>query len=366
MSGGVVSGPSIGQFDVPAMPPLAPELVAAHDRGHAEVASALSQVGDHLRTAFHHVQWRILQEAAASLHPPFVGQEPQIVPPRRRLVERSHQLRYEGCGRALRYVDSRVAMRRMGAVGRVVEEESPMVLHAFADGAEPHQRRSNPGSVRATPVSFAEGDIPYMPPPAEHCRRLLATAVDVANEAPAPPLTRATWLMQVFFAIHPFVDGNGRTGRLLCHAILSEHSPVGIDWGTIPELAARRADYLEATRGPLRPSLPDYDARLIEPIHLMEYVAQAGIDGVARTRARLAALSDVFGRLVDAGLDEDRALIVLAVAADRNARLAEIEHLLDEPATVTSTVGELVDAGWLVWDRAGNLQPSGPNPFRPG
>jgi Fic family protein len=55
------------------------------------------------------------------------------------------------------------------------------------------------------------------------------------------PIIRSCWLHVAFAAIHPFLDGNGRTGRLLQDWILIQHGylPVGIP-------ASRREEYYDA------------------------------------------------------------------------------------------------------------------------
>lgn len=351
------------QHDLPVMPALPAELVDRHEALQSELAQRLSAVPSSTRRLFRYVQWRLLAEAAASLEPIDAGPRRLLVPARRRLLSRPHRVRLDGCLHALAHVDARVAMHRMGAVEHVVVPETPMVLHAFLEADEPHHRISNAGCVRVTTSGFAEGDIEFTPPPPEHARRLLLDAVEFANAVPGPAITRAAWLMVAVFAIHPFVDGNGRTGRMLYHALHSEHLPGGFDWGTIPELAASRLDYLEAARAPLRPSLPEYDARLIEPIHLMRFTAERAVDGVLRTGTRLTLLGRTLEQLVTDGWDEQPALLLLGVAADRNARLDELSGLVGDPEQTTEIANALVDRGALEWDRTGGLQLVGRNPF---
>lgn len=59
----------------------------------------------------------------------------------------------------------------------------------------------------------------YVPPPPEHVRDLLHDLVDYVNGDLHPPLVQAAIAHAQFETIHPFADGNGRTGRALVHII---------------------------------------------------------------------------------------------------------------------------------------------------
>ncbi|MEZ5296732.1 MAG: Fic family protein [Ilumatobacteraceae bacterium] len=345
---------TLGQFDLPPMPPLDAERLERHGTADRRLAARIAAVDESTRRAFVYVQHRILVEAAASIEPSRPGHEPEVLPIRRRYIGPSQSERRDGVARALRHVDERVTMARRGLTGGVLLPETPMVLHAFVEGSDPQGRHTNAGMVRVTPNSFAEGDIPFTPPPPEHCRRLLEEAIQLTIQAPAPTLTRAMWLLATVFAVHPFVDGNGRTGRLLMHAVLAADSATGTDWGTIPEFAAFRRQYLEATRVPLRPSLPSYDARKMEPIHLMRWTADAATRGIERVLDRLDHIDGLTQRAV-ANYGPIAGLVVVAVIADRNARLAELTHLVPDP-DLTHAVNELIASGILRWDRWGGLQ----------
>lgn len=60
----------------------------------------------------------------------------------------------------------------------------------------------------------------YVPPPAEAVRPLLENLCDFASSDSLPPLAQAALVHAQFETIHPFGDGNGRTGRALIHVVL--------------------------------------------------------------------------------------------------------------------------------------------------
>jgi Fic family protein len=60
----------------------------------------------------------------------------------------------------------------------------------------------------------------FVPPPAEHVRPLLEDLCAFCNADVFPAVVQAAAAHAQFETIHPFVDGNGRTGRTLIHVIL--------------------------------------------------------------------------------------------------------------------------------------------------
>ena len=78
-----------------------------------------------------------------------------------------------------------------------------------------------PGTLREVPVWIGAEGSPieaarYVPPPAPLVRELLEDWEQFVNEAGRlPPLIQCAMMHYQFEAIHPYVDGNGRLGRLL-------------------------------------------------------------------------------------------------------------------------------------------------------
>jgi Fic family protein len=60
----------------------------------------------------------------------------------------------------------------------------------------------------------------FVPPPPEEVPRLLEDLCTAINDDALPPVIQAGLVHAQFEAIHPFLDGNGRTGRALIHVVL--------------------------------------------------------------------------------------------------------------------------------------------------
>lgn len=86
----------------------------------------------------------------------------------------------------------------------------------------------------------------YVPPPPEHVDGLLEDLCDTINDDSLSPLVQAALVHALFETIHPFDDGNGRTGRTLIHVVLRRR---GLAPAYVPPisavLAARRESYIE-------------------------------------------------------------------------------------------------------------------------
>ena len=60
----------------------------------------------------------------------------------------------------------------------------------------------------------------FVPPPREEVDRLLADLCETIDDETLSPLVQAALVHAQFETIHPFDDGNGRTGRALVHVVL--------------------------------------------------------------------------------------------------------------------------------------------------
>jgi Fic family protein len=93
-------------------------------------------------------------------------------------------------------------------------------------------------------------DASYVPPPPDDLMEILGRWEDFLHDETIPPLVHAALAHYQFEAIHPFIDGNGRVGRLLITLSLCAR-------GVLPEpllylsafFDATRNDYYEGLRG---------------------------------------------------------------------------------------------------------------------
>jgi Fic family protein len=84
------------------------------------------------------------------------------------------------------------------------------------------------------------GRAAFVPPPPDQVPRLLVDLVRFIHdpEPVLPPLVRVALVHLQFETIHPFLDGNGRIGRLLIAALLEQ-------WGLLPEPLVYLSGYLK-------------------------------------------------------------------------------------------------------------------------
>ena len=124
--------------------------------------------------------------------------------------------------------DAREVSRCVGALHRgrkLLEDGLPLSMRLLRQVHEvlmrhPRGRGKAPGEVRRSQVWIGgtrPGNAVFVPPPAEvlpECLRALERFLNDEPE-PTPPLIKAALAHVQFETIHPFLDGNGRLGRLL-------------------------------------------------------------------------------------------------------------------------------------------------------
>lgn len=145
----------------------------------------------------------------------------------------------------------------------------------------------------------------FIPPPEQHVGDLMADLCTFINDDALPPVAQAAVAHAQFETIHPFVDGNGRTGRALVHVILRRR---GVAPKAVPPisliLATRAQDYIAGLTSFRYLGPPDHPAAVDGMNHWVATFASA------TTRAAM-----------DAGSFEDR---IDALKADWRNRLGRV------------------------------------------
>jgi len=135
---------------------------------------------------------------------------------------------------------------------------------------------------------------PYVPPPMDAMKAALdAFEKYLHAESELPPLVRLGLIHYQFEAIHPFLDGNGRIGRLLITLLM-------VAWDLLPAPLLYLSAYLEAHRQAYYDLLlrisqrGDWETWLL---FFLEGIATQGHDAVARAE-RLQTLRERYRRQI--------------------------------------------------------------------
>ena len=171
--------------------------------------------------------------------------------------------------------------------------------------------RATPGEFRRSqnwigPPGCTLANASYVPPPVEEMRECLGAWERFLHDRSLPPLAQAALLHSQFEAIHPFLDGNGRIGRLLITLFLVEREilPTPLLYLSAFFEATRR-DYYERLQGVIERG--DWDGWLH---YFLNGVARQSEDALGRAarinqllagwrKAVAGAPSKIPGRLID-------------------------------------------------------------------
>jgi Fic family protein len=193
-----------------------------------------------------------------------------------------------------------VALERgMGRLGtlplslRLVRELHETLMRGVrGDSATPGEFRRSQNWIG--PSGCTLNDAAYVPPPPDRLMECLGAWETFLHDDSLPPLVHAALAHSQFEAIHPFLDGNGRVGRLLITLLL-------IAKGVLPSPLLYLSAYFEATR-------QEYYARLLGVTERGEWeewlsyflagVAQQSEDALARIR-RIDDLLDGWRQKLD-------------------------------------------------------------------
>lgn len=224
----------------------------------------------------------------------------------RRLMEA--ELFETGRGNAALVVANTRAMTAASSIRPPLSLDSLLSMHrALLESSAP----DDAGALRREPMWIGGSELSpagalFVPPRHERVPEALEDLFAFTRRTDLPPLTRTAIAHAHFETIHPFVDGNGRTGRALIHVLLSwagltPHAP-------LPLSAVLLADVDSYFR-----SLDAY--RRGEPLVIVELF----IGAAARAAALGRSAGRRIGRTVEAMLERspgragtpDRAIIAL-------------------------------------------------------
>jgi len=238
-----------------------------------------------------------------------------------------------------------LGMSRLGelglSVGLLQEVHRELLRGVRGEQARPGEIRTMqnwigvPGSTPHTAL--------YVPPPPGEVMNLLEALSTFLGQTALPPLVQIALAHYQFEAIHPFLDGNGRIGRLLITLFLHRRS-------LLPSPLLYLSAFFEATRSDYYAGLRGVsNAAAWEDwlVYFVNGVARQSEDVVSRA-TRMLELLDAW-RLCVAGSGSNTPLKVVEMLAGNPfvTAMSVSEQLGVARTTATRAIGWLVEIGIL-------------------
>lgn len=141
--------------------------------------------------------------------------------------------------------------------------------------------KENNSGIRNTPgtkLSNTKGDLIYTPPTGEDVIRNMLSQLEkfIHNEDELDPLIKMALMHYQFEAIHPFSDGNGRTGRIMLLLYLKMSGLLDIPALYLSEyIINNKSNYYLHLRGVTERE--DWESWIIYMLDMIEITAQKGL-----------------------------------------------------------------------------------------
>ena len=191
-------------------------------------------------------------------------------------------------------------------------------------------------------------DARYVPPPPQELMTCLGAWEEFLHNEALPPLAHAALIHSQFEAIHPFLDGNGRIGRLLITLLLMQRR-------IIPSPLLYLSAYFEATRNEYYDRLlavtkrGEWEEWLTYFLRGIELQAEDAVDRIERINGLLTQwrqqMAGVRSRLLERAIDlfaENPFWTASGVATRLDVAFTSAQRAIDrlEAAGIVTQVGE--------------------------
>ena len=209
--------------------------------------------------------------------------------------------------------------------------------------------KQNSASIRVTPgttLSNSKGEVIYTPPSGENSiREKLANLEKFINEDESiDPLIKMALMHYQFEAIHPFADGNGRTGRILLLLYLKLSGLLDTPAIYLSEyIIQHKADYYLKLKGVTENN--DWESYILYMLDMVEETSKKGLEQLNKITFTMNKTSNEIKSKLPKIYSKDLIEILFRLPYTKR------QHLIDEnignPKTVGNYLQKLEENGFL-------------------
>lgn len=209
--------------------------------------------------------------------------------------------------------------------------------------------KQNNASIRVTPgttLSNTKGEVIYTPPTGEDViREKLANLETFINEEEIyDPLIKMALMHYQFEAIHPFADGNGRTGRILLLLYLKLSGLLDTPAIYLSEyIIENKADYYKSLRKVTENN--DWESYILYMLDMIEETSKKGLERLNKITIAMAETTHEIKEKLPKVYSKDLVEILFRLLYTKR------QHLIDEkignPKTVGNYLNTLEEQGFL-------------------
>jgi len=205
------------------------------------------------------------------------------------------------------------------------------------------------GSFRSKPVGVYKGkEVVHVAPPAHKISGLMAELFDWAKQSDDHPLIVSSVFHYEFEFIHPFIDGNGRMGRLWQILMLAEWKPLFVDMPLESVIKTHQQEYYKA--------LGSADAAADSTVFITFM-----LKSILQTLENASVNASQNAPVNIEGMKTPDAIIALVQADNSITRNQMAEHIGKDIRTIGRAIKKLQDEGKLQRigsDKAGHWEVS--------